>query len=43
MIFDLIGKPLIAAFMSIASLLTLKALGQKRKSLVAVRRHKPEP
>ncbi len=42
MIFDLLGKPLIAALMSLASLFTAKALGQ-RKNLVAVKRHRLEP
>lgn len=43
MLFDLIAKPLLAALMSFTSLFTLKALGQKRKNLVAVKRHRPEP
>jgi len=43
MIIDLLEKSLIAAFMSFGSLFATMALWQKRKNLVAVRRHRPEP
>jgi len=43
MIIDMLEKSLIAAVLSFGSLLTSMALRQKRKNLVAVRRHRPEP
>lgn len=43
MIIDMLEKSLIAAVMSFASLLATMALRQKRKNLMAVRRHRPEP
>ena len=43
MIYDMLERSLIAAAMTLGSLFMAMALRKKRKNLVAVRRHRPEP
>ena len=43
MLYDLFERSLLAAVMSLGSLFTARALGKKRKNLLAVKRHRPEP
>jgi len=43
MIYSMIERSLLAAIMSLGSLFANRALRKQRKSLVAVRRHRPEP
>jgi len=43
MIYDVLERSLIAAAVSLGSFFTAMALRKKRKNLLAVRRHRPEP
>ncbi len=43
MIYDMFERSLLAAVMSLASFFAALALGKKRKNLLAVGRHRPEP
>ncbi|MGZ8444860.1 MAG: hypothetical protein ACXWXZ_15800 [Candidatus Binatia bacterium] len=43
MMYDMFRRSLIAAAMSLGSLFAVLALGKKRKNLLAVSRHRPEP
>jgi len=43
MIYDMFRRSVIAAAMSLGSLFAALALGKKRKNLLAVSRHRPEP
>ena len=43
MIYDMLERSLIAAVMTLGSFFGALALGKKRKNLLAVGRHRPEP
>lgn len=43
MMYDMFRRSLIAAAMSLGSFFAVLALGKKRKNLLAVSRHRPEP
>lgn len=43
MIYDLLEKSLLAAIVTLGSLFAALAQGKKRKNLLAVKRHRPEP
>jgi len=43
MIYDMFGRSLIAAVMSLGSFFAAMALGKRRKNRLAVGRHRPEP
>jgi len=43
MIYTMIERTFLAVFMSLGTLFAARALRKQRRSLVAVRRHRPEP